>query len=253
MAQGKNFGKTFVSILLNQRKLFFIIGIGRSGTTLLQEIMNTFEGFCNLKESMIGEFPHGSSVWSYVRKSNDFSHLESFIQNNWTKEFFVEKTPDSVLCLSELAKKFSDANYLFLERNPKDIALSQLNLFYNEEMQAQRKQQDLKNFMISEYDIKLNFEQYITKMVLKMIKCQVENKLKFCHSLTISYNNLVESLRSQLEQVANNFNITPNYQKAVKNLSRKTASLKHNRYEIKKLSDPHAIELINEGCQLWGY
>lgn len=80
--------------LINQRKLFFIIGIGRSCTTLLQEIMNTFNGFCNLKESVIGEFPQGISLWSYVRKSNDFSPLESFIQNNWTKEFFEIKKID---------------------------------------------------------------------------------------------------------------------------------------------------------------
>jgi len=239
--------------LINQRKLFFIIGIGRSGTTLLQEVMNTFEGFCNLKESIDGEFPQGISLWSYVRKSNDFSHLESFIQNNWTKEFFVEKTPYSILCLTKLAKKFPDANYLFLERNPKDIALSQLNLFYNNEMQTQRKQQDFKNFMISIDDLNLNHEIYTAKLVLRMIQCQVENKQKFFHAITIKYHDLVNSLKSQLELIANKFNLNQNYQKALSTISRLSMLSKHNRYEIKKLSDPYAIELINKGCQLWGY
>jgi len=120
--------------MFEQRKLFFIMGLGRSGTTLLQEIMNTFSSFCNLRESVIGVFPNGLSCWSHVRKKGDFSYLEKFIKDNWTDEFFVEKAPGSILCLPQLLEKYSLANYIFLERHPLKIILSALNMFDSEEL-----------------------------------------------------------------------------------------------------------------------
>ena len=95
--------------IIEQSKLFFIIGIGRSGTTILQEVMNTFKGFCNLYESRVG--PDRISCYSYILKNNDFSYLEKYIKNNWTDEYFVEKTPNSILCLPQLFKRYPKANY----------------------------------------------------------------------------------------------------------------------------------------------
>ena len=109
--------------MINENKLFFIIGPGRSGTTILQELMNTYSGFCNLDESVLGKFPTAIDLWSYVRRSNDYSPLEDYINNKWTREYFVGKTPSSILCLESLLKKFPRSNYLFLERNPKNIVL----------------------------------------------------------------------------------------------------------------------------------
>ena len=55
-----------------QRDLFFIIGPPRSGTSILQEVMNTFKNFCNIGESRIYE-TQILSLWTPVRKSKNYS------------------------------------------------------------------------------------------------------------------------------------------------------------------------------------
>ena len=101
----------------DQSKLFFIIAPDRSGTTFLQNIMSTFSNFCNTKESRIAG-AGSPSCWDSVRKLNDFSYLEKFIEENWTKEFFIEKSPPSINCLPQIYEKYPSANYIFLKRNP---------------------------------------------------------------------------------------------------------------------------------------
>ena len=114
---------------LNQQKLFFIIAPDRSGTSLTQEIMNTFSGFCNRKESRISG-SDSPSCWEFVSKYNDFSFLDKFIEENWSSEFFVEKSPPSINCMPQIIERFPNANFILLKRNPLKIILSQLNLFY---------------------------------------------------------------------------------------------------------------------------
>ena len=111
---------------IDQKKLFFIIAPDRSGTSLTQLLMNTFKGFCNTEESRISG-PDSPSCWEYVIKLNDFSYLEKFINEKWTSEFFVEKSPPSINCMPQISEKFPDANFIFLKRNPLKIILSQLN------------------------------------------------------------------------------------------------------------------------------
>jgi len=89
----------------NQEKLFFIIAPDRSGTTLIQEIMNTFSNFCNYSESRIAG-PDSPSCWEFVLKHNDFSYLENFIKDNWTSEFFVEKSPPSIHCIPQISNQY---------------------------------------------------------------------------------------------------------------------------------------------------
>ena len=97
---------------IDQRKLFFIIAPDRSGTSMLQELMNTFSNFCNKLESRISG-DDSPSCWEYVNKNNDFSYLEGFIQKNWTSEFFVEKSPPSINCLPQISKRYPMANFYF--------------------------------------------------------------------------------------------------------------------------------------------
>ena len=66
----------------DQTKLFFIIAPDRSGTSLIQEIMNTFENFCNKEESRING-DSSPSCWEYVIRLNDFTYLEKFIEEKF--------------------------------------------------------------------------------------------------------------------------------------------------------------------------
>ena len=239
--------------MINENKLFFIIGPGRSGTTILQELMNTYSGFCNLDESVLGKFPTAIDLWSYVRRSNDYSPLEDYINNKWTREYFVEKTPSSILCLESLLKKFPRSNYLFLERNPKNIVLSQLNLFKNEEMFEHRKSQDLKNLMITEDDLNLNSQHYTAKKVLRMVQNQVFFKNQFINSITIRYEMLKSNLSKELEKISKKFLISYDDSLSKTVFSSPSTSSKNNTYEIESITDLEAQKLINTACTLWSY
>jgi len=236
---------------IDQSKLYIIIGIGRSGTSLLQAIMNTFEGFCNKQESRIG--PERLSCYSYVIKFNDFSYLENFIKKNWTDKYFVEKTPNSILCLPQLYERFPNANYLFLERNPLKIILSQMNFQPPGERYEKVKELWLKQGNISQEDLKLNFEQLRAKEILKRVKIQIENKSKFQNNITIKYENLLKDLEYHLELIKKTFNISPNINLAKQVLLIPSKSSKNNVYKFTSLSDEEAITMTKESCKLWGY
>lgn len=237
--------------MFDQSRLFVIIGIGRSGTTILQEIMNTFEGFCNLEESRVG--PNMMSCYAFVRKSNDFSHLEKFIENNWTGKYFVEKTPNSILCLPQLHARYPNANYLFLERHPLKILLSQMNMHPSGEADQWMRKYDIEAGNVEKEDLELNFEQYKAKRILVRVKAQIQFKHLFANQLTIRYENFVKDNHVHLEQISKKFNITPNFEKAKEILARPSQSSKNNRYEISSVSDSIAIQMINDSCSLWNY
>jgi len=236
---------------LNQEKLFFIIGIGRSGTTLLQSIMNTFDGFCNNDEARIT--PSGISCYAYVIKENDFSFLENFIKTNWTKEFFVEKTPNSILCLPQLHKIYPDANYLFLERHPLKILLSQMNLYPPGERDEKLRKLWLIQGNVTNDDLKLNYEQFKAKHLLKCVQAQVKNKPRFTNQITIRHENFVRHLEDNIVSIKTAFKISPNIDMAKKVLSTPSQSSKNNRYDINELKDEKTIELTKQACALWNY
>ena len=234
----------------DQKKIFFIIAPDRSGTSLTQEIMNTFPGFCNTKESRIAG-PDSPSCWEYVAKYNDFSYLENFIEENWSSEFFVEKSPPSINCLPQIAKKYPDSNYVFIKRNPLKILLSQLNLFYGVSEIGARKD-DMADLLFKKRGIILNRERLMSKRLLKMIGNQERYKSSFQNLVEIRYEDLTQSLDSQLNLLEESFGIKINHQKAIKQLEKPSYSSTF-RYGLKGLSDKIAIDLIKLASKLWMY
>lgn len=235
-----------------QNKLFFIMGVGRSGTSLLQEIMCTFSGFCNKKESKVGG-PHSMTCWTPVRKSNDFSCLEKFIEENWKSKYFVEKTPDSVLCIPEVIHRFPKACYIILERDPKKIVLSQLNLFSSQSDDFLERQYHIENLITSKEDFFLNSEQYWAKLTLNQIKQMISNKKLIKNRVIIKYENLLDSLISNLQLLEIEFGIKKNIEQAKKILSKLSYSSQNIKHEKKNFSDEKAILMVNEACKLLKY
>jgi len=235
--------------MLDQKKLFFIIAPDRSGTSIAQEIMNTFSGFCNLKESRIAG-PDSPSCWEYVTKYDDFSYLEKFIEDNWSSEFFVEKSPPSIDCLPEIAKKFPNANYIFLKRNPLKILLSQLNLFYGVS-EIGKRQTDLGNLLLKD-GVLIEIEREMAERLLKMISNQTRYKPLFNNSLEIRYEDLTQSLDSQLSLISNFFGIEKNSDQAHQQLKKPSYSSTF-RYGLKELHDKVSYDLIKFAMKLWGY
>jgi hypothetical protein len=233
-----------------QSKLFIIIGLPRSGTSILQEVMNTFVGFCNTAESHL----NGMNCYALVKKSNDFTHLEKFIRSNWNDEYFVEKTPLSILCLPQLYNRYPNANYLFLERHPVRILLSQMNYHTpDEETDRKRRMYNLKMGNIEEEDLLLNYEQYKAKQVLEDVRIQVSGKPLFANQLTTRYENLVNNIEPELLLLKDKFDITPDVERARDVLARPSALSRNNKYNIKSLSDAEAIKMMREACHLWHY
>ena len=235
---------------IDQQKLFFIIAPDRSGTTLLQAIMNTFSGFCNTIESrMFGR--DSLSCWVPVMQTQDFSYLEKFIEDNWTAEFFVEKSPPSIMCLPEIYKKFPDANFIFLERHPEKILLSQMNLFREVSENGKRKD-DLGDIMLEEDNAILNHEFIMARRLYRMILNQVEFKHLFNKKITIRYENIINSLDSQISLLEKTFGIQGNLKNAQVCLSKPSISASF-RYGLRGISDKQAIAMINLANQLWNY
>ena len=190
--------------------------------------MNTFYGFCNENEARIS--PGGISCYGYVIKANDFSFLENYIKTNWTKDFFVEKTPNSILCLPQLHNKYPNAKYLFLERNPSKIILSQMNFHPPGKKDEKSRKRWLFQGNITNDDLKLNYEQFKAKQLLQWVKAQVENKPKFKNQITIQYEDLVRNIEENISEIQNKFNINPDIDLTKKVLSKPSKSSRNNIY-----------------------
>ena len=237
---------------INQNDIFFIIGVGRSGTTIFQEIMNAFVGFCNVDESHISD-PLSDSCWTAVRRSKDFSNLEEFMKKKWTNTYFVEKTPDSILCLPEMYKQFPESNYIFLERNPLKIVLSQLNLFPTHESDIIARNFHIRNLIMNTEDLELDHEQYWAKLTLNQIRQQSQYKNLFRKSITIRYEEFISSPKSELTRIENYFKIKSYSDEVIRILCRPSSSSRNNKYDIKDIRNEKAMCMIREAAAIWRY
>ena len=245
----ENINLGIIKLEFDQKKLFFIISPPRSGTTLMQQLMNSFSGFCNTEESRIAG-PNTPSCWQYVIRDNDFSYLEKFFEEKWTREFFVEKSPTSIFCLPKMLKKYPDANYIFLQRNPEKILQSILNLFFGIS-QIGRRSSDLGQLLKDEHAV-LKFEEGRARQLLKMIFYQAKFKPLFQKQVTIKYEDLIDSLDSNLTLLENSFGIKSEQDKAHKCLKRPSGS-SNFRYWYKDLYNTKARALTKLACRLWNY
>jgi len=235
---------------IDQQKLFIIIAPDRSGTSLIQLLMNTFKGFCNTEESRISG-PDSPSCWEYVIKMNDFSYLEKFINEKWTSEFFVEKSPPSINCMPQISEKFPDANFIFLKRNPLKIILSQLNLFYGVSEIGKRKY-DLGELILNKGTTLFSLERIMTKRLLKMIRDQMRFKSLFRNSIEIKYEDFINSLDSKIKLLEKKFDIKADYKKAHSVIDTPSYSSTF-RYGLTELDDKVSKDIIKLGCKIWGY
>ncbi|MCH6574818.1 MAG: sulfotransferase [Bacteroidetes bacterium] len=239
---------------IDQSKLFIIIGHGRSGTQILLQVMKTFDGCSgNAFESRDYE-TGGLSLYRFVIKQNDFSYLEKFILEHWADEFFVEKTTNSIFCLPQIHKRFPNANYIFLERNPFKILLSFLNyLPPAEEGVKFRKKFLLQGHFEKEEDLSLNPEIFYSKLILREIKLQKTYKSLFKNQITIRYEDFVENFEHNLRRIEKKFGLKPNIELAKEVFSKPSTSSINNTYFIKSISNLEAIKNITEACRLWDY
>ncbi len=112
----------------------FIIGVPRSGTTMLFELLRESE--------QLGALPHeGHDLWRafhhprWTRWDSDVvgagevrrgerRFVNSYLHSYFTSRRFVEKTPENCLRIPYLLELFPDAYFVALHRNPMDVISS---------------------------------------------------------------------------------------------------------------------------------
>ncbi|MBM2818356.1 MAG: hypothetical protein HW410_38 [Nitrosarchaeum sp.] len=86
-----------------------------------------------------------------------------------------------------------------------------------------------------------------------MVKAQAFHKQLFQNQLTIRYEILVKEPELIIDKIATKFNLISNIDLVKQVISRPSYSSIKNTYEIKRLIDQKAINMIREACRLWDY
>ncbi len=122
------------------QQIVFIGGSGRSGTTLLQAMLNAHKDIyggpefgylgkvCGLRNLIESSTNPDNKLDVYFSKSELNKKFRDFILNlleqpciNNSKIIISEKSPNNVFAFSELVKIFPNAKYLFVIRDPRAI------------------------------------------------------------------------------------------------------------------------------------
>lgn len=126
-------------------QLIFVGGAARSGTTLVQNMLDSHPEICGAPEFL--HIPEIISLRKSLRQSIDrkyidfFSHedvdrhmcslIESFLYplaEQYRRRFVSEKTPDNVLVFPDLISLFPGARFIHVVRDPRGIIASQLQV-----------------------------------------------------------------------------------------------------------------------------
>lgn len=139
-------------------KPIFIISLPRSGSTLLQRILNNHSEIATTSEpwlllpliymikrtGLVSEYSHTSSyialadlIKKLPNKEDDFyDSIRLFADSIYSKfcqdqKYFVDKTPRYFLIIDDIYKIYPDAKFIYLVRNPLDIIASIMTTWHN--------------------------------------------------------------------------------------------------------------------------
>ena len=122
----------------------FLMGMHRSGTTLLEQVLASHPDACALEERRTIE----DAAWTFLRDDEGVDRLAEISESEalWRRrdywrtvrgfgvdpagKVFVDKMPLSSLWLPYIAKLFPDARILFAIRDPRDVVLSCFRLLF---------------------------------------------------------------------------------------------------------------------------
>jgi hypothetical protein len=133
------------------------------------------------------------------------------------------------------------------------ILLSLMNMFPPGEKHRTFIEERMRLGILPESALAENYEVFHAEHMLKAIKNQTRNKPLFTNQITIRYEDLINSPEQVLGMLESKFSIKSNLESALAVLSSPSKSSTANRYTIKSISDPKAIELMMTACSLWNY
>lgn len=140
------------------KQLIFLLGLPRSGTTLLQRILAVHPEIKSVAEpwvllpllthfnkkisaSIYGQNTLSAAIMDLKNEAQNFqqyhdNYVRSFIYNIYSdirgdSKYFLDKTPRYYLIAEELHRIFPDAKFIYLMRNPIDVFDSAIDTFCN--------------------------------------------------------------------------------------------------------------------------
>ena len=148
------------------KNILFILGLPRSGTTLLQRILNAsaevatvpeswlFLPFLSLREARHHKAVYGAGAAAMAMETflqgdesleNDLAGcLRDYLAKRYPDcSYFCEKTPRNLLYAERLRKWFPDERYIILNRNPLNVAASIFRTFERNTLVAYKFRVDL--------------------------------------------------------------------------------------------------------------
>jgi Sulfotransferase family len=145
------------------KDLIFLLGLPRSGTTLLQRVLAAHPDVASVAEpwvllplvtcfdaditrSVYGHKILDKAIADLKAEAGNFQqaldgHIRQFINEIYTplrdgKKYFLDKTPRYYLIVEELHRLFPEAKFIYLFRNPLDIYDSIIETFYRGNLRA---------------------------------------------------------------------------------------------------------------------
>jgi len=115
-----------------------------------------------------------------------------------------------------------------------------------------KRKTDLGNLLLKEDGVLVERERMMAERLLKMIGNQTRYKPLFNNCLEIRFEDLTQSLDSQLSLISNFFGIEKNSYQAHQQLKKPSYSSTF-RYGLKELHDKVSNDLIKFAMNLWGY
>jgi len=189
----------------------FMVGFPRSGTTLLDTILDTQDEITTLSEvaglmaardvmTTAGrDYPEDLSLLTEQDvdqlRNAYFAHNAQYLKPNNSYQVLIDKLPLNILHIPFIKILFPNARFIFSLRHPLDVCLScfQQGFLLNVEM-------------LHFTDLEATFTRY--RDVMNLFECfQSSGELNL---LTVRYEDLVENFEATADEVFNFLNITPN-------------------------------------------
>ncbi|MDB3949288.1 sulfotransferase [Candidatus Pelagibacter sp.] len=191
----KNIDYSQIAACKNQKKIIFIVGMPRSGTSLVEQILSTHSkvfgaGELPFLNSIVGKpfkkkFSINDFLTTFDEMANNYINQISSYSNN--KDYILDKNPLNFLWIGFIKILFPMAKIIHIKRNSKDTCYSCFKQLF-ENINFADDQDDLAQFYNAYVQLMMfwnsNLENFICNInyeeLIENPKSNIETMLNFC-------------------------------------------------------------------------